>query len=272
MKFKIKEWIGITVTCIFVLLSFFPMLIMIMTSFKSNLQISLGLFKFQTPIFWNNYSKAFHVVLPYTVNSLLIAAFVVVGVIILASLASYAFARYPFPGKEFLYYLVIALMMVPPVLTLIPTFKVAVALELLNTRAVVILPQIATGCIMAVFLLRSFFSTLPEELFESLRIDGAKEITILWHLVIPLSKPILGTIAVINFHHSWNDYIWPLITISKPELKPIATGIMMFTNQYASDYGPMMAAYVIASVPLMVIIGFSMRYFVQGLTGGSIKA
>ncbi|MBB6732443.1 carbohydrate ABC transporter permease [Cohnella zeiphila] len=257
---------------LFVFFSFFPVLIMLLTSVKSRLEISLGIFRLPTDIRWDNYGRAFRKVIPYTGNSLLIAVAVVVGVLIVSSLAAYSLARYRFPGREPIYYSIIALMMVPTVLVLIPMFKMVAALHLLNSYWVVILPQVAGGCVMAVFLLRSFFAGLPEELFESFRIDGAREGTVLRSLVLPLSKPILGTVAVLNFNTSWNDYIWPMVTINKESLKPIVTGIMSFTNDYSSDYGPMMAAYVLASLPLMLVIGFSMRYFVDGLTSGAVKA
>jgi ABC-type glycerol-3-phosphate transport system permease component len=271
-KSRAASFILIFLLSLFVLFSFFPLLIMLLTSLKSKMQVSLGVFKLPTVIHWDNYSRAFDAVLPYAMNSILIAVAAVVGVLIASSLAAYAFARYRFPGREILYYLIIALMMVPAVLVLIPMFKLVVALDMLNTYWVVILPQIASGCIIAVFLLRSFFAGLPEDLFESFRIDGASEITILTRLVLPLSKPIMGTIAVLNFHSSWNDYIWPLVTINKNALKPVVTGIMSFSNEYSTDYGPMMAAYVLASIPLMLVIGFAMKYFVDGLTSGAVKA
>ncbi|MFB9276864.1 carbohydrate ABC transporter permease [Cohnella cellulosilytica] len=269
---KLVSAILIGLLALFVLFSFFPLLIMALTSFKSNMQVSLGVFKLPDVIQWENYRRAFDTVVPFALNSIIIAACAVAGVLVVAALAAYAFARYRFPGRETLYYLVIALMMVPAVLLLIPMFKLVVAMGMLNTYAVVILPQIAGGCIIAVFLLRSFFAGLPEDLFESFRMDGAREVRILRSLVLPLSKPILGTIAVLNFHSSWNDYIWPLVTINDKALKPIVTGIMSFSNEYSTDYGPMMAAYVLASVPLMLVIGFAMKYFVDGLTSGAVKA
>jgi len=257
---------------LFVLFSFFPVLIMVLTSFKSKMQVSMGIFQLPDAIQWDNYKRAFDTVVPFALNSIIIAVCAVAGVVFVAALAAYSFARFRFPGREILYYLVIALMMVPAVLLLIPMFKLVVGMGMLNTYAVVILPQIASGCIIAVFLLRSFFAGLPEDLFESFRIDGAREGRILRSLVLPLSKPILGTIAVLNFHSSWNDYIWPLVTINDKALKPIVTGIMTFSNEYATEYGPMMAAYVLASVPLMLVIGFAMKYFVDGLTSGAVKA
>ncbi len=257
---------------LFVLFSFFPVLIMVLTSFKSKMQVSMGVFQLPDVIQWDNYKRAFDTVVPFALNSIIIAVCAVAGVVFVAALAAYSFARFRFPGREILSYLVIALMMVPAVLLLIPMFKLVVGMGMLNTYAVVILPQIASGCIIAVFLLRSFFAGLPEDLFESFRIDGAREGRILRSLVLPLSKPILGTIAVLNFHSSWNDYIWPLVTINDKALKPIVTGIMTFSNEYATEYGPMMAAYVLASVPLMLVIGFAMKYFVDGLTSGAVKA
>ncbi len=269
---KYVSIILIGLLALFVLFSFFPVLIMVLTSFKSKMQVSMGVFQLPDVIQWDNYRRAFDTVVPFALNSIIIAVCAVAGVLVVAALAAYAFARYRFPGREILYYLVIALMMVPAVLLLIPMFKLVVAMGMLNTYAVVILPQIAGGCIIAVFLLRSFFAGLPEDLFESFRIDGAREGRILRSLVLPLSKPILGTIAVLNFHSSWNDYIWPLVTINDKALKPIVTGIMTFSNEYSTEYGPMMAAYVLASVPLMLVIGFAMKYFVDGLTSGAVKA
>ena len=142
---------------------------------------------------------------------------------------------------------------------------------LINTRWALILPYIASGQVFAIFILRSFIAGLPEDLFEAARIDGAGELSILRTVVVPLSMPILGTIAIMNILSVWNDYVWPYIVISDDAKRTLTIGLQVFRGQYGSSYGPMMAGYVLASLPLLLLFLFTMKQFIQGATSGTLK-
>jgi ABC-type glycerol-3-phosphate transport system permease component len=164
--------------------------------------------------------------------------------------------------------------MIPGVLTLIPTFLLVKNMGLLNTYWVLILPYIAGGQAFAIFVLRSFIASQPEEIFESARIDGAGEFRIYATITLPMAKPILGTLAILSLLSSWNDYIWPSVTLRTPQLWTISLQLVSFSSQWASlqQYGPMFAGYVIASIPLLILFIFTMRLFIEGLASGAIKA
>jgi len=164
--------------------------------------------------------------------------------------------------------------MIPGVLTLVPAFLLIKSFGLLNTYWALILPYVSGGQILAIFILRSFIASLPEELFESARIDGARTWDLYAKITLPLSTPILVTIAIMNVLGTWNDYIWPLVTIPDGRRWTISVGIVSFGSQYGGleNWGPMFAGYVIASLPLIILFMFTMRYFIAGLTSGAIKA
>jgi multiple sugar transport system permease protein/raffinose/stachyose/melibiose transport system permease protein len=160
------------------------------------------------------------------------------------------------------------------VLTLIPLFLLVKDMGLLNTYWVLILPYIAGGQAFAIFVLRSFIASQPEEIFESARIDGANEFTIYSRIALPMAKPILGTLAILSLLSTWNDYIWPSVTLRNPELWTISLQLVSFSSQWASlqQYGQMFAGYVVASIPLFLLFIFTMRLFIEGLASGAIKA
>ncbi|MBZ0292753.1 MAG: carbohydrate ABC transporter permease [Anaerolineae bacterium] len=189
----------------------------------------------------------------------------------LASLTAWAFARYPFSGREIFYFLILALLMVPGELTLIPSFLLVKDLGLLNTRWVLILPYIAGGQVFAIFILRAFFSSLPQEMLEAARIDGASELQIFYRIGIPLSKSILGVVAIIHFLRTWNDIVWPLVTTSSTSLTTLPIGMYSFQTAWYSIWGPLMAGYTIASIPLIILYAFTSHLFVEGLSSGAIK-
>ena len=254
-----------------VLLTYIPFWILIVTSLKSIEQFYHSLVLPAFPLQWGNYVTAWGVVSRFILNSTIVALVVVVGVVVVSSMAAFAFARYSFPGRTVLFYMIIGLLMVPGILTLVPAFVWIRDLGLLDTRWALILPGIAGEQVFAIFILRSFIAGLPEEIFEAARVDGAGMLRSYWNIALPLSTPILSVVVITTTLSMWNDYIWPLITINDPSLLTIPIGLAYFQGLYQTDFGPLMAGYVIGSLPLLVLFFFMMRQFVQGLTGGAIK-
>ncbi len=259
---------------IFAICTFYPLVFTVFTSFKDNSQFFSTFWGPAFPLHGSNYSDAWLQLYPVLLNTIFVGVISAFGVVFLASLSAYVFARHRFPGSSVLFYAIIALLMIPSVLTLIPLFLLVKSLSLLNTYWVLILPYIAGGQAFAIFVLRSFMAALPEEIFESARIDGASEFLIYRRIAVPMAKPILGTLAILALLGTWNDYIWPSVTLRNPALWTISLKLVSFSSQWASlqQYGPMFAGYVIASVPLLILFMFTMRLFIEGLASGAIKA
>ncbi len=254
-------------------ITFYPFIFMIITSFKDNAQFMHHFFGVTYPLHFSNYQDAWSQISGYILNSIIVTSGSVLGVLILSSAVAYIFARFDFPGRDFFFLAIISLLMIPGILTLVPAFLVVKRLNLLDTRWALLLPYISGGQVFAIFVLRSFFSSIPEELLEAARIDGADEFQCFFKVVMPLSGAILTTVAIMNVLWTWNDYVWPLVTLADDSLWTITLGLVGFQSQYAGMelWGPLFAGYVIASIPLIMLFFFTMRYFVAGLTSGALK-
>ncbi len=265
-----KRSVTILVTCILLFLvafTLFPYLFMLITSLKNNQQFYASYWQVTFPFHWENYSSAWSHISVYMVNSLIATGFSVLGVLLLASITAFVFARYRFIGREFLFTLIVCLLMVPSIASLIPLFVLIRDLGLVNTRLALILPYIAGGTVFATFLMRTFFQQLPEEIFEAARLDGANGPRMYMSIMLPLSGPIIGTIILLTLDSVWNDYFWPLVTISDDSLRTVTTGLAFLQGQYVTLWGPLFAGYVVASIPLLLVFAFSSRYLLAGIAG-----
>ncbi len=269
-----------------VALTFYPFVFLLQTSLKDNAQFYHRFWSFGPPFHWENYAAAWEAIQHYVLNSVVVTVVTVAGTLLVASLAAYAFARHRFPGREPLFYAVLSLMMVPGVLTLISSFMWmkrfplaggndlwgAGGTGLLDSHLALVLPYVAGGQVFAIFILRSFIAALPEELFEAARVDGASEWRLYSRIAMPLCKPVLGTVAIMVTLSTWNDYVWPLIVLSDDTRKTLSIGLAFFRGAYVTTYGPLMAGYALASLPLLLLFLLTMRTFIAGLTSGALKA
>lgn len=257
---------------LFVLMTFVPIVFTVLSSFKNNSQILGGFWSLPIPAQTGNYAEAFHAIWRYTVNTILYAVFGSLLVVLLSAISGYAFAKKEFLGKEVLFMMMLAIMMIPGVLTLIPSYVLYANLNLINTPWAIILSAAAGGQIFGTFLCRSFMVGISNELFDSAKIDGAGEFVVFTRMVIPLSVPVLMTLFIMSSVGIYNDYIWPLLTIKSSNIQMIGVGLTQFTNQFGiSDMGVKFAAYVISSIPLVVLFSFGMKYYIQGMTQGALK-
>lgn len=258
---------------VLVILTFYPFVFMLITSTKTYTQFVhhywLPVLPFHIK---ENYTRAWQQIDRYLINTIYVGVVSVVGGLITISLAAYVFARHSFPGKGFLFSAIMLLMMVPGILQLIPQFMWCKQLGLLNTYWVLILPYIAGGQVYAIYVLRTFFASLPQGLFDAAKIDGASDLQIYYRVALPLSKGILGTLAILRFTGVWNDLIWPLITTQDESHRTITVGLYFFQGAVYTDYGRMFAGYFMASIPLLILFGFFMKQFMAGITSGAIKA
>lgn len=272
MRARSLQQVGLTgVLVILAAMMFFPFYFMLQISLKDDTQFAQQFWLPSLPLHWENYSAAFQVLWHYIVNSIIVVGSSTFGVVVVATLAAYAFARLYFPGREALYYFLISLMMIPSVLTLIPQFVLIKNLGLIGNYAGVILPYIAVGEIISIFILRAFFASLPEELFEAARIDGASNLQLFLRVALPLVRPAVVAILILQVLTNWNDYILPLLVLTDDSLKTLVVGLVAFQTRFSIHYGPQMAGYTIGAVPLLLLFSFGMRQFVSGLTAGALK-
>lgn len=215
---------------------------------------------------WHNYSQVTEV-LPikrYFLNSAVVALSVTVLQLGVCSLAAYAFARLRFPGREALFLLFLAGLMIPSQVTLIPRFLLVRELGWINTYQALILPFVFSS--FGTFLLRQYFLTLPRELEEAARIDGASYLQTFWHVALPLARPALAALAIFTFIDQWNAFLWPLITTTRPEMSTLTVGLNTLRGQYNTAWNLLMAGSVIAIVPILLIFALGNRYFIKGIT------
>jgi ABC-type glycerol-3-phosphate transport system permease component len=257
---------------LFLVLCLFPLYYMFITSFKNNQQFFTTYWWPAFPLHLGNYLEAWDSVGIPLLNSILVSSVSVLGILITTALASFGFVRFSeLKISNYLFYAVVFLLMIPGILTLIPSFMVIIDLGLMNTRWGLILPYIAGGQAFSILVLRSFFEVLPRDLFESAEIDGASEYRIFWSIALPMCVSSLGIIAVWSFLGTWNNYIWPLIVIQKPSLYVVTTALSFFRGQYGSNYGTLFAGYTIASIPLIILYLSVMKRFIKGFADGAIK-
>jgi multiple sugar transport system permease protein len=213
----------------------------------------------------------------YILNSFVMAGLGVITNLFFGSLAGYCYARLHFKFKDILFRSQVASMMIPSIITMIPAYLILRSLPLLggnnilgqggygllNTIWGVVLPW-AVGS-YAVFMMRQFFLTLPEELAEAARLDGCSEFRIFWQIYLPLCKPALATLGIFTFQAGWNSFLWPMIVLNDPNFKTVQMGLQSFAYDHGTDYGPMMAASIMAMLPMIILFVFAQRYFTQGV-------
>lgn len=253
-----------TILVVAVALMLIPTILMFVISLKSNDQFATNPYGLTLPLYFENYAVAFRVLGKSLLNSVILSSVTAILVTLFGAMSAYVFARFQFAGKQVLFYAFLGLIMVPSVLILIPQFEVVRDLGMLNTWSALVLPWIAIGQVTAIFIVRAFFESLPAEVFEAARIDGAGEFRIFLQIAVPMSKPILMVVALFNVLGTWNDVIWPLVTLNDKGLFPLAMGLLSFRDSYYTAWGPLMAGYAIAALPLLILFLFANRTFVDG--------
>ncbi len=183
-------------------------------------------------------------------------------------LAAYAFARMRFPGRDVWFWTVLSSMMVPGIVTLIPTYVMMINFNWIDTYHALIWPGVSGA--FGVFLLRQFFLGIPRELEEAARLDGAGSLQVLRHVILPLSVPVLATLAVFSFMGSWNNYVWPLFVVHG-DMQTLPVGITSFSSRYTTDYGKLMAGTAIASIPVLIAYLMAQRYLQEGIAVTGLK-
>jgi ABC-type glycerol-3-phosphate transport system permease component len=257
-----------TTLAILVLVSIAPYLFMMTTSLKTNQQFDDSFWSLPIPAHFENYLRAGQQIAPYLMNSIIVAVASVVLIAAIASISGFVLARYRFLGKRVIYAAVIILMTVPALGTLIPLFVLVKDLGLLNTYLALVIPYTTGGAVLGTVLVRNFVQSMPQSILDAARVDGANGLRLYRSIMLPLSLPVLGSISLVTVSAIWNDFFWPLLVITDNNLRTVSVGVQFFQGQNTVDYGPLMAGYLLASVPLLVLFVLLSRYFLAGIQGG----
>lgn len=259
------------VLAIFLLFTLVPVYVMIVNSFKTQNQLLDNVLFFSWPFYFRNYADAFKRIFPYIWNSVTVSVVATVGITLIAGLTGYAFGHFEFKGKRLLFTLVIVNMMIPSVLTLVPSYLVVVRIKLYNTHFALLLPYLATGSVMGIYLVRGFVEQLPKTVFEAAKIDGINELQCFVYIAMPLIKTILTTVSILALLNVWNDIVWPMLVLDSDRLKTIPLGLLEFNQQQGSNKGALFAGYILASLPLLVYFLLNLRSFMDSLVEGAVK-
>ncbi len=251
-----------------------PFLWMIGTSLKPDNELLI----FPPKIFpskpdWSNYKKALNK-FPFWIylkNTVVITVGNLIGTLLTAPLVAYGFSKIKWKGRDFFFILMMSTVMLPGVVTMVPVFLIFRNLGWLNTFLPLIVPAFLGGGAMNVFLIRQFFNSIPDDLIEAAKLDGANEFTIYFKIMLPLSKPVLALISLFTFLGSWNNYMGPLLYITDEMKYPLALGMPMFMNRYGTYWNQAMAAATLTLIPTIIFFLFAQKYLIEGIKISGLK-
>lgn len=250
-----------------------PFGIMVSTSLKPEDRIFTESIEWiPRPVRWQNYVEALESFpfLLYLRNTLFICAMVVVGTVLSSALPAYAFARLRWRGRDVLFLIVLMTIMLPVQVTMLPLFVLFRTLGWTGTYLPLVVPPFF-GSAFAIFLLRQFFLTIPQELSDAARLDGCSEWRIFWQIIVPLSVPALATVALFAFIGAWTDFINPLVYLTDESTYTLAVGLQTFVGRHSSEWNLLMAAATVVTLPLMVVFFFTQKLFIEGITLTGMK-
>ncbi|OQX82067.1 MAG: hypothetical protein B6D56_00670 [Candidatus Omnitrophica bacterium 4484_70.1] len=279
MRYKIKKFfllflmhtflISVAISCIF------PFLWMVNSSFKSNSEfISDYGFRLPCKIMWKNYFIAFYQgkMGIYFLNSLIYTFVSVIGIVVISSLAGYSFSRLQFRGKNFIFFLFLAAMMIPTPAGFVPLYVLLKAVGLLNTRVGYCLAMINVGLSLSIYLYKTFFDKLPRDLEDAARIDGCNRLRIWWHVILPLARPATAVVVIFNALNVWNEFVLALVIFSNRNLMPLQVGLKEFASSSVglTNYTALLAGLTIASLPIIIIYLLMQKHIIKGITAGAL--
>lgn len=274
---KIGRFITFTILLVGAVLMMAPLAFLISSSLKTETQVFQIPFQLiPNPVRWLNYLEALtqKPFFLYFKNTMIIVIFNQIAVLLTSSLVGYGFARINFPGRDFWFAVVVATMMLPYFVTMVPQFILFSRLGWMDSYLPLIIPYFFGGGAFNVFLFRQFFRTIPEELADAARIDGCSELGIYWRIFLPLSTPVLITVSIFTFLFSWNDFIGPLLYINSPEKFTIALGLATYRSMMGvgrTRWDLLMAASTAMTVPIVLLFFVLQRYFIKGVVMSGIK-
>jgi multiple sugar transport system permease protein/raffinose/stachyose/melibiose transport system permease protein len=250
----------------------FPLVWMFSSALKTQATVFSDMSLFPAHPHWENFYLAwtkggFGI---YFFNSIFYTLTVVIGVVFIASLAAYAFARLEFPGKNIFFYLFLATLMIPLPGAFIALYVLLMKLHLVNTRLGYILIQINGGLALGIFLLKTFFEKMPRDLEDAARIDGCGKFGIYWRVALPLAKPAIAVVVIFNALTVWNEYLLAMLLLSNKSLMPLQRGLMVFQGAYVTQYPLLMAGITITVIPIVLMYIVMQKYIITGITAGAV--
>lgn len=265
----ILGWLVLIVTSVIALFPMYWLFVNALTPITSNPPL--------TPILWpawslDNFRRLLEGNVFYKnwmLNSLMVSLAITIWHVLFDSMAGYAFAKRRFPGREVIFWLMLSTLMIPIHVTVIPLYIVTNRLGLIDNLLAVILPGTANA--FGIFLMRQYIQTLPSELEEAARIDGASEFQVFWSVILPLARPALGALAIFTFVRHWNDFLWPLIALTRPQNYTLTVGVANLQGEFATDYGVIFAGAALAALPMIVFFFAFQRQFLEGVRMGAVK-
>jgi multiple sugar transport system permease protein len=271
MKQKLEKWIITLVLVVGGFLVSIPFFWMILSSFKPEREA-----RSMPPTLWpENFTFEHYLNLfqnlnfgTYFTNTLIIVLFSMLG-LLFNTMAGYGFAKFHFKGKEVVFIGVLATMMIPAQVSMIPVYLILNQMSLTNTMSGIILPGLIAA--FNIFLIRQFMTTIPNDLIESARIDGAREFRIFFQIILPLSKPVLAVQVILTFVGAWNSFLWPLIVANDQGLYTLSVGLALLQGQNASSFALQMAGATVMVIPVLILFMFVQKYIVQGFNTTGIK-
>ncbi|ALC89099.1 sugar ABC transporter permease [Bacillus sp. FJAT-18017] len=256
----------------FAILNLFPLYWLVTSSFKNSADvIKMPPDWFPTTFTWSNYIDVFQnqPALKWTFNSIYVSLVTTIAVIIVSSMAAYAFSKLKFKGKNVIYIIFISSLMIPKEVMIVPLFRIIQDFGMVNSLQGMIWPNVATA--FGVFLLKGFFDSIPDSLREAAKIDGAGEFYTFYKIIMPIVKPGIGALFILNFVTVWNDYLWQLVVGQSAESKTLMVGIASLMQDLNPNFAYKMAGATVAAIPMIVIFLFFQKYFTKGLAIGAEK-
>ena len=271
-KLNIKVALKYFVLVAFAIITLFPFYWMIASSFKDSFEvIQTPPTMFPNKILWENYSTAFSMA-PfgrYFLNTILVTILSIVSTVIIAILSAFAFSHLEFKGRDLIFSLFLASMMIPGEVLIVTNFKTISQLGLMDTYSALFVPYMAN--VLYIYMLREFFLKIPKQLYYAAKVDGSSDWKFLWRIVVPMAKPSIITICILVGINSWNAFLWPLLVTNKESMRLLATGLTAFQSDAGNQYELLMAASTIITMPIVVVYIFLHKKIMSGISIGGIK-
>jgi len=269
-----RNTIIVVLLLLFALATLFPIYFMVMSSFGDPVEAGAisysiwpGKFSFESYKFFFNFSEYSY---RWLLNSLIVATVVMVSNVVFATMAGYAFAKINFKGRNVLFAVLLAAMMIPYQVTQVPLYILIVNIfEIQNTYQALIMPSLVT--VYNIFLAKQFMSSIPKEVLESAKVEGASQFRILTKIIMPLSKTVMAVMAILTFMENWNTFFWPFLVTNTMDMQTIQVGLKNFRFANTTFFAPMMAGATISAVPMFILFFSLQRYFLEGVTVGAVK-
>jgi raffinose/stachyose/melibiose transport system permease protein len=251
----------------------FPIILVVFNSFKSTKEIFSSPYGLPSSLSFVNYINAWETAnfAVYFKNSIFVTSVSVFLILFVSSMAAYVLARFQFKGNLFIYFMFIVGLMLPMRLAIIPLFLLLRDLGLLDSYTGLILVYVASGLPFSIFILYTFFKSIPEELAQAARVEGCNSFQIYYMIMLPLVRPALSTVAIFNFIGLWNDFFFPFILLRNPDLYTLPVGISKFFGEYSTDWASLFAGLSLSILPVVLVFFILSKQFIEGLTAGAVK-